>query len=797
MIQRIQHFNKFTLVTMALVLALAGCAEEDPLHFIQEGQVLFQKGDLKSAEVQFKNALQLNPKLADAYYGLALIEEKRPDWEAAKQLLQEVVALEPSHVDAHVKLGFMLLGQLDKAKEHAAIALKLDSENDGAILLDGRIKSSEGQYTEALKQAEKVLIKDQDLNTEALWLKATVFIDQKRYQDALETIAQGLDLYPDNIALGLLKVRVHREQKKYKEILNDYAQLVSGNPDNKDLRLKQIGLLARYGKPQQVEHAMLDTIERYPNDTGLMIALVDYLERWVGPNQAEEQIKEFVSLHPENQQLRMRLAKYYLQHKAYSNAESEFDHVLGSDPNGSAGLEAKVYLAEIAWIQQDKARAEKWINEILTIDKANSAALMMRSGIRLSQKEADQAISDLRIVLRDQPDADQALVNMARSYVLKGEHEVAESYWRKALEANPGNLDAVVPLVSARTRRNDVTGAEDLLTKALTVRPGHPVLIEMWVKLKASVNDWAGAHDILGNFPKDVYWAQMLTAMLFEKQGKYQNAIEVYQSLLSRDPEASGALTAIVQAYKTAGKRKELIEYLKGYLQQNPQNVKAMNLLAHGLAVREQWAEAAQVLQQAIQVDPDFESSYLMLAEVLTRQGKMLKSRDVLLTGLQKLPDNPRLMMELAKFHEENKDKKEAISLYERVLKNYPDNQVVINNLAALLIDSKSMKEGDIQRLVGVVAAIKKSDNPYFQDTYGWVMLKSGDVKSAITALKKAAEALPENALVRYHLGEAYHAAGNNKASSFELEKSIALAKQQRNRESAEQAKQLLKQIKG
>jgi tetratricopeptide (TPR) repeat protein len=42
------------------------------------------------------------------------------------------------------------------------------------------------------------------------------------------------------------------------------------------------------------------------------------------------------------------------------------------------------------------------------------------------------------------------------------------------------------------------------------------------------------------------------------------------------------------------------------------------------------------------------------------------------------------------------------------------------------------------------------------QDTYGWTLYLNGEFEAALRSLKPAAEALPDNPLVIYHLGMTY-----------------------------------------
>jgi len=60
-------------------------------------------------------------------------------------------------------------------------------------------------------------------------------------------------------------------------------------------------------------------------------------------------------------------------------------------------------------------------------------------------------------------------------------------------------------------------------------------------------------------------------------------------------------------------------------------------------------------------------------------------------------------------------------------------------------------------------------------DTLGWVYYRKNVYTRAIVYLKEAAEKLPNQPMVRYHLGMAYHKNGNADLARKELTKALEL----------------------
>jgi len=71
---------------------------------------------------------------------------------------------------------------------------------------------------------------------------------------------------------------------------------------------------------------------------------------------------------------------------------------------------------------------------------------------------------------------------------------------------------------------------------------------------------------------------------------------------------------------------------------------------------------------------------------------------------------------------------------------------------------------------------LRKSQVPNFKDTLGWIDYLRGDYKSATGLLEEAAAALPNRAIVRYHLGMSYIATGQVAKASEQFKKALALA---------------------
>ena len=97
----------------------------------------------------------------------------------------------------------------------------------------------------------------------------------------------------------------------------------------------------------------------------------------------------------------------------------------------------------------------------------------------------------------------------------------------------------------------------------------------------------------------------------------------------------------------------------------------------------------------------------------------------------------------------------EAIALFGELYERDPSNIVIANNLASLLSAHRDDAES-LDRAFAVARRLRGTENPFYQDTYGWILTRRGDPTQALTYLEPAAAALSEDPLTQYHLGITY-----------------------------------------
>ena len=133
--------------------------EPEALALLQEGTDLAKHGDLDRAVQLLQRAVELNPRLADGHFNLAVGLWKVGRWEGAIAAMREAIRLQPKDFDAYLLLGGWLS---DRARSDEAVTVferaaaldvnsleawkKLAQAYDAA----GRARAAVGAYRRAL-----------------------------------------------------------------------------------------------------------------------------------------------------------------------------------------------------------------------------------------------------------------------------------------------------------------------------------------------------------------------------------------------------------------------------------------------------------------------------------------------------------------------------------------------------------------------------------------------------------------------------------------------------------------------
>jgi tetratricopeptide (TPR) repeat protein len=790
---------KQSIIAALLFGALVGCGSsaDSASNFVESGKELLAEGKAEKARLEFKNAIQVDPRMAEPFYQLALIDEKEQKWKGMFANLTTVEQLAPTHYEAIVKLGQinLLAGNFDVALEKANKVIEADKENVAAWVLRSSIAMKQQNYESAMSDIEHALMLDAK-NIEALSVKTLVLNMQGKTDQALSVIDKALIIKPDQLPLMMIKLSILEGLKNYAAMEQLYQSLLIQRPDESWVPVslaKLLNVQDRYSDAKKVLEAY---VSAHPDDKQTKLLLVS-LVKTKEPNQAIILLDSYIKQEPDNYELRFSKVKLLLDKQDVDAAVVSLKEIVSLDAEGNDGRKAKVVLAGFDLQQGNEKAALKQAQEVLDVAPEDEGALLLKARIEIANKNIDTAVTHLRVVLRNNPESDQALVLLAQAYMGSGSKELADDNFRQALAVNPGNTIAALSIANDLMKSSDLNRTEEVLTKALQKATNKEPLLQALAQVRILKKDWPGTEAVIDSLrvdKRDTALTYYLSGRVSQGQALLDSAITQYKAALAVRPDMARALQGLASSSLQLGQKEQLITYLGMFLEKNPTQVTAYAVLSDIYIQEKNWDKAIVTMEKGIAKEPRWQVGYSTLASVYLAQNNAKQAISTYQRGLDENKNSNFLALQMASAYERLTEFSKAKVLYEEILARDPSVEPAINNLASLLTDQFPSEENLTKAMV-LAERFKTSTEPYYMDTYAWTYVLSGDLVKAQSVLERVISLSPNVAVFNYHIGALYLKQGKILEAENYLNIAKSLAEKQGDKITAEKVVELLQTL--
>lgn len=767
------------VVLAAFVLAACSPPEQRAAEFVAKARQLYEAGNFEAAALEARNAVQVQPKNAEAHFLLAQIYEKEGKLNEVVSNLLVVVDIDPKNLEAQVKLGTLFFyGKVyDQATSYAEAAAKLAPEDSGVRLLQARLAFQKEQVADGMRLLDAVLQREPG-NLDALGLKAMAMA-QTDHVAALAFVDEALKTIELAKAQSLRRIRLGLLDANQPELIEkELLALASDYPDETDYPVQLADLYRRLGRVDDAEKVIRQFIEKRPDDVDARLGLVRFLAAARSPEVGEETLKKFIAEKPDVPQFRQALGKRYEATGRTAEAIEIYRQLAASDPKSVTGLAARREIAKIAFREGriEDGRAE--IDAVLTDSPDDPDALVMRAGLRFDAGQYADVIADLRAALRRQPEAQAALLMLARTYAISGDGTLAVDTYRRLLEVNPQHAEAPGELAPLLAARGDLAAAAEVLERRLAAAPEDLVSLGRLAEIRIREGDGAAAEALarrMINVKGQNGLGEFELGRALQAQSRRDAAISAFRASLAQRPDDTVVLESLSQSLSEAGKGLEAVREVKAYIARRPQDANAKYLLGNLLARSGDAAAARVVYDEAIALQPKVAVYYTALSRVeATPEARI----EALRRGVAALPGDPGVAVPLGEEYERAQRHTDAIQVYEALLAKNPAIAAARNNLAALLLDHRSDPESH-QRALELATPFMDSSDPLYLDTLGWALYRNGNYVQAVSTLERAVAAAGERPEIRYHLGMAYLKSNDLVGARRELSQAVGEGKTQ------------------
>jgi tetratricopeptide (TPR) repeat protein len=287
------------------------------------------------------------------------------------------------------------------------------------------------------------------------------------------------------------------------------------------------------------------------------------LERYY--ERAKEQVQQAIKRFPNNLGIRSELGWLYFDQKLYEEALKAFKAVEeGGDTN------ALVWIISCLRSQRNHAEARKWIQKAAG-GKRNRIEIITEEGwLHFDQKYYAEAINIFNEALNIDSHHAFALQGKIASLRLQGRFQEAGELIKLALEWHPANIGILCERGWLFFDLAEYYEADEVFERATKVDPNNVDLLFSRVEVLCRINRSYDAEKILlglkQKFADDIVIAEQL-GLFYTRRNNLKSAEEEFQFILGKDANNISGLNGLGTVYLESGRYDEATKTFRKVLQ--------------------------------------------------------------------------------------------------------------------------------------------------------------------------------------------------------------------------------------
>ncbi|HEY2986144.1 MAG TPA: XrtA/PEP-CTERM system TPR-repeat protein PrsT [Candidatus Binatia bacterium] len=605
-------------------------------EYVQRARDFQAQGKLESAVIELRNALQQNPKNAEArlrlgeiYVDVGLGEQAELELNKAKELGSNADVLK-------VPMGRALLlrGLYQRVVSEIQPGPKSPPGDIPRILeLQGRAQLGLRHFDEGCKLFVESAEKDPQY-VPSYWGMARCAAVRGKLDEARANLEKALKLDEKNSSTWALVGDLERALQKLPEAEAAYSNAVKYNGSNIDALL---GRASARIDANKLEEANQD---------------VDAAARIAGDHPIVNQMRGVVQ---------------YKQGK-YAAAETSFQKVLKADPN---------YLAAVLWLglanfaQGNFEQASKQFSQFTrTVRSVRVQALLALAQVKLGRGgDAEESLKVLRNVDIKDP---QSLALVATTYMSLGDTDLAAAYMAKAVEQKPEAADLRVGLARTLAKKGERSQAIEELQSAIQLDPGmvnaQAMLIQNLLRTGQLDRALAAVEALEKKQPQNPITFNLKGAVYLTRND-IAAARRNFEQALALKPDYIEAAMNLAQLDLLEKNPDAARRRLQGVLDKDKNNVQAMIALAGVAAAARQDAEYVSWLERAAKADPSAVRPRLLLTNYYLKKNDLRKALEMAAAAQSADPKNPQALDLLGTVQLASGEKENAVSTFGRLVR--------------------------------------------------------------------------------------------------------------------------------
>lgn len=788
---------------------------------IYRGHAFLGLGDGGSAKVAFDSVLEADPTSGEGLLGQASLATAASDLESANQFLDRVGDTQKDNATYWLVKGQTAMAalnfeeavpSLERALETAPVS-RPDQKTVGFLALGNSLLQIE-DYDRTLEVADEIN-RYSPRSPYANFFRARVALAQKELEKAQNLAIEALNQQPSFTPAEALLGSINYERGELDQAEMYLSNVLGANPQNNAVRKLLAATRMRRDKWDDANNTLLGALDEAKDVEMLSMLGIASFRSGEG-DQALSFLRQAVEQNPGSEEAVISLARVLMP----AGKTDEALGILNDLPDEARTFRTTLMQAVANFELGNTQAGQEILTDLMKRNLDNPQVMLGVSEVALSYGQLDQA-EDLLTRLEQDFDKTDASLRLASVFLLRNDIEGARGKFEQVLLNEPDNLGAIHGLAMLTEQTGNIAAAKEQLMKALNNGTAnsatHVLLARLNIRtrdlstalshadsavalspsnaeahrqqgiVRAASNDLAGAQKsftkAVGLNPFD-YRSHYSLARMVRALGDNQLAEVAAQKAHQLKPDFIPATQLLAVLKMANGKPQAAFDVARGA---GLSETDRLSLEGDLLGMSGDINGALARYELAAETSGPSQELAVKLFQARETAGAD-QPQQPLQDWLSDHPEDEAVTLVLGQSYLQNGRNTEAVTQYERVLELNPESLVALNNLAwVYYLEGKPEAVAMAEK-----AAELAPDDPSVADTLGWILVERGDVDRGLKFLRNAADNLPDNGEVQFHLAVALSKSGGNQEA---IDLLTRLSESGQPFPSQDQARDLLKEL--
>ena len=535
--------------------------------------------DWTKAKFHFETVVKFNPDDATSWFYLANCYNNLGDFISAKNAYIKVIDLRQEYVEAYKSLCVVLL-KLDMTQEAIKYAAKAQAYAPNDYIFDfvtGTAYMKQKEFTKSIEPLEKALAKEPS-NLGVYNSLGTAYMATQRIEDAISCYQKALELHPESPMAYYNLGSAYQIQNKHDKACECLQKAVDLDDEDESFKVALAMSLVKTEQYRAAVDIYKKLIVQHPEKDNYKYNLITCYEAMGETYTAITMLEAIVYVNPKFILPAQKLAALYIKTNQLSRAKELYDKILLKNNPTAETLHQYAILSSSLC---DTDTAERILKKVIKMNPDIAKAHKDLAIIYLNKRLFDYADIEFKAAMQLQPNDFEILFEYGNFLYSVSKNVEAERYYREALDIEPDNILALTFMALNKLVLNQLDESKEYIMKALHINHHHEYILFCAGRIMYARKEFEEAKRYLISAVEqnpDVE-TQNTLALTYYELGEYQQAVNIFNNLLSKFPENVSVLMSLAKCYEQMEDNDRALEYLDKLVDIFPEDEEAHEMI--------------------------------------------------------------------------------------------------------------------------------------------------------------------------------------------------------------------------